>query len=133
MKPIFWAMMCCLFFVGCEPKPEEQYNDLLGQWYMHAAYKVGSDVDLLPMADLVGCSCMKTSVLHVTEGEFVMDSECDWLACSGTYQHNDGVINGCKTDGEQLLFYFKDGVLSTIHTIEVLGDVEMRFQKITIE
>lgn len=130
MKRILLLALCCVSLLGCEPMQEEQYNELLGDWYLYAAYKEGSDTDLLPMADFVGCACLKTSILHVTEGEFLLDSDCDWLACSGTYVQNDSIIHGVKTDGEKVVFYFKEGVLSTIRNISVLGNVEMRFQKV---
>jgi hypothetical protein len=130
MKRVLLLAFCCLALLGCEPKPEQQYNELLGDWYLYAAYKEGSDTDLLPMAEFVGFGCMKTSVLHVTEGEFILDSDCDWLACSGTYVQEESVIQGVKTNGEKVVFYFKQGVLSTIKNIPTNGNVEMRFQKL---
>ena len=54
MKRVLLLAFCCLSLLGCEPKPEQQYNELLGDWYLYAAYKEGSDTDLLPMAEFVG-------------------------------------------------------------------------------
>lgn len=124
------GLLCCALLAACERKPEQHYNALLGDWFVYAAYREGGNTDLLPLADLLGYACLKTSVLHVPDDTtFELESDCDVLACNGTYTQHGEVIQGITSDGDTLIFNFFDGVLSTIQDIDIIGRMDLRFQK----
>ena len=128
-RRLLLALVCWVLLSACERKPEQQYNVLVGDWFIYAAYREGGTTDLLPLADMFGYSCLGTSVLRVDEQTFNLESSCDVLACHGTYACADSIIYGVTSEGDTLSFYFVDGVLSTIQDIDVLGRLDLRFQK----
>ena len=93
---------------------------------------IGDNVALFYFASLIKETVRRMNDKDLEESiiRFILDSDCDWLACTGTYVQEDSVINGVKEDGEKMVFYFKQGVLSTIKNIPTIGNVEMRFQKL---
>ncbi len=131
MKRTVYFVLLLLALLACKRKNEVSYDSIEGRWYLYAAYRAGHNTDILPFAHMCGYDCIDDMELLVDADTFAITGEgaCDDLTMHGTYTMSADAITAYDDDGDPVPFSFDGGVLSTRVEIDVLGDVELRFQK----
>ncbi len=131
MKRTVYFVLLLLALLACKRKNEVSYDSIEGRWYLYAAYRADHNTDILPFAHLCGYDCIDDMELLVGADTFAITGAgaCDDLTMHGTYTMSADAITAYDDDGDPVPFSFDGGVLSTMVEIDVLGDVELRFQK----
>ena len=134
MKRFSCFILIVIALLACKRKDEVSYNELGGTWYLYAAYKVDQNTDWLPMASVFGYDCLNDMTMEVTADSFFVAAKgnCEDMAMHGNYTVMGDSILGHDKKGNPVYFFYRDGVLSTIVNVKVLGDMDLRFQKKTV-
>lgn len=131
-----WRKIACLALLlavifACKRKDEVSYSSIEGRWYLYAAYRAGHNTDILPMAHMFGYGCIDDMELFVGADTFAIvgTGACTAWTMHGTYTMSADTIAAYDDNGDPVQFSFDDGVLATVVNIDMLGDVDLRFQK----
>ncbi len=132
-RTVCWVLLL-LALLACKRKDEVSYSELEGTWYLYAAYKVDQNTDWLPLAAALGYDCLNDMTMEVTTDSFFVAAQgkCVDMAMRGDYSVLGDSILGHDKNGNPVYFFYRDGVLSTITNVKVLGDMDLRFQKKTV-